>query len=219
MKRLVCCGSYYRAEKPFQDMFDDVIVLQLNGSLTKVPKLTEDDVVLFGGGSDISTSFYKQKPSRYCGSGEEYSSRDQAETVVWNAAIAAKASILGICRGAQLACALSGGSLVQHVTNHAGRDHLMTTDDGKEISVCSVHHQMMNPFSTKHELIAWASEKQSNVYLIEGEKNIEMQVEPEVVFFPETKALGIQYHPEFMGIKEEAVQYARGLVKQYLIKE
>jgi gamma-glutamyl-gamma-aminobutyrate hydrolase PuuD len=85
------------------------------------------------------------------------------------------------------------------------------------LSVCSAHHQMMNPFDTKHELIAWATEVLSPVHLIEGEKNLDVKVEPEVVWFPETKALGIQYHPEFMRPEDEAVSYSVELVKKYLL--
>ena len=94
----------------------------------------------------------------------------------------------------------------------------MTTKDNLDIHVCSVHHQMMNPFKTNHELIAWASTILSDVHLIEGEKNIDVEVEPEVIYFKDIKGLAIQYHPEFMSDTSEAVVYSVGLVEKYLLK-
>ncbi len=216
MNVLYSVGNYYGAHQPFADMFNEVILISSKNY--SAIELDETDVVLFGGGEDISPSIYNQKPSRYCHASEHLSARDLLEIEVFKRAQTKGAGMLGICRGAQLLCALSGGSLIQHVTYHAGPDHIMTTSDGMSINVCSVHHQMMNPFGTKHELIGWAADKLSGVYLIEDEKKVEMEVEPEVVFFPETKALGIQYHPEFMSDNDEAVVYSRSLVKKYLIK-
>jgi putative glutamine amidotransferase len=214
-KRLVSVGNHFNAKWPFEHLFSSVVIVNHNNF--NLLKLSKDDVVLFGGGEDISPALYKQKASRYSGATEVPSFRDTLESHLFEKAVASEAKMLGICRGAQLVCALSGGSLYQHVNNHAGRDHNMTTKEGTVLSVCSAHHQMMNPFGTKHELIAWATEVLSPVHLIEGEKNLDVKVEPEVVWFPETKALGIQYHPEFMRPEDEAVSYSVELVKKYLL--
>jgi hypothetical protein len=82
------------------------------------------------------------------------------------------------------------------------------------LSVSSAHHQMMNPFGTKHDLIAWATEKQSHCYLSEREKEIEMSVEPEIIYFPEVKGLAVQWHPEFMNERDEAVIYLKNLIQE-----
>lgn len=213
MVKLVTVGTYYGVHEPFSSLFDRVEIAHLERI---PPKINEGDIVLFGGGEDIGSSIYKQKPSKY-GSQYEPSRRDRFEIAMYEDAKAAGAKFLGICRGAQLLCALSGGSLIQHVTHHAGPKHWMRTNDNELINVCSVHHQMMNPFKIKHELIGWSENRLSSCYLIEGDKNIEMEKEPEIVFFPETKALGIQYHPEFMDDADRAVIYAKELVKQYLL--
>lgn len=215
--RLISVGRFYGAENPFADMFKSVVYINQEADLPYI-NMSKDDVVLFGGGEDIAPAMYNQKPSLYCRKMAR-SRRDELEEQVFEMAVKNNAAMLGICRGAQLVCALSGGSLVQHVSNHAGRNHIMTTDTGEDIEVCSVHHQMMNPFSTKHELIGWAKHNLSACYIIEHEENITVPCEPEVVFFPETKALGIQYHPEFMLDSDRAVVYAREIVKQYLMKE
>lgn len=213
MNRLVAVGNYFGAHNPFENLFKETVVLKPGLSGIKFKK---DDVVLFGGGEDISPTLYNQKPSRYSGSGKLISNRDAYEVEIFKSAVAAGASILGICRGAQLICALSGGSLYQHVNAHAGRDHKMTTSEGTVLNVCSVHHQMMNPMGTKHELLGWSTDILSNVHIIEEEENVPVEVEPEVVFFNDTKALAIQYHPEFMASNDEAVEYARKLVTKYL---
>jgi gamma-glutamyl-gamma-aminobutyrate hydrolase PuuD len=214
MKRLLSMNNHYGAKEPFQDLFDEVIVLN-NNSVVDC-QFTKDDVLLLGGGEDISPSLYNHKPSRHTHARIELSQRDRVEQYAFNKAKEAGAGILGICRGAQLICAMSGGSLYQHVNNHSG-DHQMTTHEGTVLRVSSVHHQMMNPFTTKHELIGWATDILSNVHIVQGEKNAEVEVEPEIVFFNDTRGLAIQFHPEFMSFKDEAVQYSRELVTKYFL--
>lgn len=211
--RLVGIGNHYGIVPALADVFQTTAIF--TGKENE--KLQKGDVVVFGGGEDISPFLYNQVPSIYT-SASSPSRRDLLESVYFNMAKENKIPMIGICRGAQLICALAGGSLIQHVTNHAGRDHKMMTDTGREIVVCSVHHQMMNPFGTKHKLLAWASQVLSKFHLIEGEKNVKMEKEPEVVFFEDIKALGIQYHPEFMVASDEAVIYAKELIKEYILK-
>lgn len=118
--------------------------------------------------------------------------------------------ILGICRGAQLACALTGGFLVQHVEGH-GHAHHVTTIDGQRFLASSLHHQMMFPWDIKHELLAWSTVPRSPYYKgvtdeefkrwprkIYDELKEEDLIEPEIIWFPESKCLGVQGHPEMM---------------------
>lgn len=219
MSRLISVGNFYNAHAPFATLFDTCLEVNPSTFLKAGGKLSKGDVVLFGGGADISPAIYNQKASRYSGATDLLSRRDKEEIEFFVEAKSLGIPMLGICRGAQLLCALSGGSLYQHVNHHAGQDHDMTTSEGTVLNVCSVHHQMMNPAGTKHELLAWSREVLSNVHLIEKEENVPVEVEPEVVFFPETKALAIQYHPEFMQTNDPAVEYARELVSKLLLSE
>ena len=215
--RLVAVGNFYGAHKPYVKMFKDLAVLNIRNTDEALSfKLQPDDVLLFGGGEDISPALYKQKASRYTGSTNELSHRDKVETYFFTEGRKLNLPMIGICRGAQLLCALSGGSLYQHVNQH-GTAHDVTTKDGRTILVSSVHHQMMNPLGTKHELIAWSREVRSNVHLVEDEVNIDADIEPEVIFFPDTNALAIQYHPEFMSEIEEGYAYAQELVQTYIL--
>ena len=215
--RLISLGNHYGAAEPFSHLFKETIVMGRRYEAFDNLNLTNKDVVLFCGGEDISPSLYKQKNSRHTSASQDLSERDRFEAHAMNLAITKGSKLLGICRGAQLMCAIAGGSLYQHVNNHSGRGHMMKTKDNLEIHVCSVHHQMMNPFKTNHELIAWASSVLSDVHLIEGEKNIPVEVEPEVIYFKDVRGLAIQYHPEFMSDKSEAVIYSTELVKKYLL--
>jgi len=215
--RLISLGNHYGASHPFAELFTDGVTTI--SSMTDLIELepTKNDVILFCGGEDISPSIYNQRRSRHTHAAEERSGRDDFEIKAFKYGMKQGTKFLGICRGAQLLCALAGGSLYQHVNNHAGRGHPMTTNDGRTIEVCSVHHQMMNPQGTKHELLAWATDIFSDVHLIEGEQNVKVEVEPEVIYFTEINALAIQYHPEFMKQASSAVQYSLELAKKYLL--
>lgn len=174
------------------------------------------DALVIWGGADISPSIYNEPVHARCGAGPELSVGDRIEVAACKAAIARNIPIIGVCRGAQLVCAMAGGILVQDVRGHGG-DHRITTKDGRSIITSSVHHQMMYPFKMdpdEYDLIAWADEPRSPTYA--GVK-VPPDREPEIVYFPKIKALGIQGHPEFMNPKDEFVTYCNALVLEYLV--
>jgi hypothetical protein len=166
-------------------------------------------ILVIWGGSDIHPALYhKENVASHVGGSP--SIRDQAEAKLFAKAVEAGLVIFGVCRGAQLGCALSGGILVQDVSGH-GHDHRMTTISGETIVTSSLHHQMMYPWDIPHRLLAWSSMPQSVIYvgLTEGEMEKWPKreydggehvapIEPEVVWFPQTKCLATQGHPEFM---------------------
>jgi GMP synthase-like glutamine amidotransferase len=181
------------------------------------------DALVIWGGADISPSLYSERVSSLCGATYELSKRDYEEASACQAAIERGIPIIGVCRGAQLACAVSGGRLLQHVDNH-GRTHLMDTHDGLRMKTSSVHHQMMYPFDVEHKLLAWASEKLSQRYII-GDDTSDPEMadkpEPEIVWFPKTKSLAIQGHPEFHSDpkNDPFVQYCMELVRKFIVDE
>jgi gamma-glutamyl-gamma-aminobutyrate hydrolase PuuD len=144
--------------------------------------------------------------------------RDEAEERMWNKAQQSNLAVLGICRGSQFVCAKSGGKLIQHCDNHT-YNHSIITRDNRVLEMTSTHHQMMYPWDTKHELIAWAP-RRSPQYVFDGDiKHDLMEREPEIVFFPETRALAVQGHPEYFSNKNHAtVAYIRSIVKDLLLK-
>ena len=224
MAKLITMGSCFDAGAIYADLFDDVIELPIWKYEHQNPKglgvIGKDDVVLLGGGEDITPAFYNVVRSRYSGGSETPSRRDSIEKWAFMRAQEVGAGVYGICRGAQMVCALSGGILVQHITGHQG-NHLIMTNEGEQYLTSSVHHQMMWPFSLKDkfELIGWtAPQPRSNGYVFSDDDIREkVEVEPEIVWFKETKSLGIQGHPEFMSSNARFVLYSKQLVKRYFL--
>lgn len=208
-------GTGSRSGRPFDQVFDRVIEVG-----PKEIRAGDVDALVVWGGADISPSIYREPVSNRTGASEELSYRDRIEVAAMAAAISTGVPIIGVCRGAQLACAMSGGKLIQHVNGHH-MDHEITTEDKKTLVSSSVHHQMMFPFHVDHELIAWSTKRQSDVYLGGHDTNL-MEMfdlpEPEIVFFPKTKALAVQGHPEFMRPDCEFVQYVNNLVSSQLLR-
>lgn len=182
-----------------------------------VNNMEEADIVLFTGGEDVSPSLYDEKKNIYT-SANEY--RDIEETDEFIKAISFDKNMIGICRGAQFLTVMSGGKLIQHVENHAiGFGHPIIFKKDNSISVItSTHHQMMYPFEmdkNDYDIIASSSENRSEIYL--GAPGIVYSVseEPEIVFYPKTKSLAIQGHPEQMDIKDHAVVMINRLIDKY----
>jgi len=170
-------------------------------NVTEPAELEGDDILLVWGGEDISPALYNEPVNVYGDGAVRPSRRDQIE---WHLMVEARAEgipIIGVCRGAQMLCALEGGSLWQDVSNHGGR-HLVTTYDGKTLETNSLHHQMLrldNIPKDRYELIAW-TETRSKVYhhglnLVHMKK--EGDVDPEFVYFNKIKGFAVQWHPEF----------------------
>lgn len=195
---------------PFDDVFQSAVNV-ING-------LSGVDCVVFWGGTDISPSFYSQDHHPANQATQQLSARDRFEKDVMEDCISLGIPMIGVCRGAQLMCAIAGGKLIQHVTNHHG-SHNMLTSDGRSISTTSCHHQMMYPFDVEHEMLAWSEHSRSSCY--EGENPTDIvdmsgKVEPEVVYFPTIKGLAIQGHPEWANPTSDFCQYVNSLTKEKL---
>lgn len=125
--------------------------------------------------------------------------RDDKEFSAVSEYIAKGLPIIGVCRGAQLLCVANGGELWQHAERH-GISHDLHTKESIIPNATAGHHQVMrldkiNP--DDYEVIAWCP-YWTPVY---GEENkVEfLEHAPEVVWFPKTKCLAIQPHPEWAG--------------------
>lgn len=177
---------------PFRQLFNHTV------NLSAVHDMSDCDAIVLWGGADISPSIYGEK--RIAGSGpDEPSHRDIFEVHLIREAVRLKIPIIGVCRGAQLLCAMAGGKLIQNVDGHQ-TNHWITTFDNEKFFVTSAHHQMMFPFDAKHDLLAWSSKPEASKYdgLTSGYTLKEHYYdEPEVVYFPEIRGLGIQCHPEW----------------------
>lgn len=158
----------------------------------RLDRMSAAHFVMFTGGTDINPVIYGKLPNRANETPDRL--RDAEEIEAFEKAIAMKIPMIGICRGAQLLCALAGGILVQH-QNHPS-NHYIHTSDGRQLRTTSCHHQRAYPYAVPHKLIAWADNLSS---INEGEpgEDLSGEKEAEIVYYPEIKALGIQGHPEW----------------------
>lgn len=178
----------------------------------------EADIAIFTGGADVTPILYRDHTD---GSTYNVPERDLQEV---GAYLELPKTLLkvGICRGAQLLTVLNGGKLIQDVSNHAGYPHDIITNEGEIYKITSCHHQMMMPYflnPEEYQLLAWSHNRRSVHYTTGGTFQIEDPEnfkEPEIVYYPGTKSLCIQGHPEMMS-KEVAVNYyINKLVKKYI---
>lgn len=184
--------------------------------------VSEYNLVVFTGGHDVSPNLYGEKMHT---STSSLPFRDASEEHIFKQCEEYRIPMVGICRGSQFLTVMNGGSLVQHVGNHGiGGTHPIRTYLGKELQVTSTHHQMMHP-NGRYDLLAYA-EGRSNMY--EGEGDVDTPVafkrneegkfkEPEVVWYPNTRSLAVQYHPEYMGEDTEGYKYFQNLLEEYVL--
>ena len=200
-------SALYAEWHPFDAIFDGYEMV----SFSDPDNLLAGDILIVHGGADISPSLYNKKVSRLTHASETPSRRDAMEWAMMQRAKELNIPIIGICRGAQMLCALAGGFLVQHVNNHGGY-HMVVTHDEQKFVVNSLHHQMMYPFDVEHKMIAWTPSRRSDVY-VDEDKQIEVPVEPEFVYFPQVKGFAIQWHPEMMSGVPESSEYIGKFIK------
>ncbi len=169
------------------------------------------DVLVLPGGSDIDPSIYKKE--NYKSHISEYSmERDKREIALYKAAVKKGKPVFGICRGLQLISALNGLSLIQHMGHPSS--HLITVRDEdmnftKEILVNNAHHQCVwteNKLEGDNFVVYGYTNLSKNHHYQEDEI-IHCTVEPEIIWFPETKSLGVQFHPEWMSACGDVTYY------------
>jgi GMP synthase-like glutamine amidotransferase len=178
---------------------------------------TKADLIIFTGGADVSPDLYWEA-SHPATMNDPW--RDVHELGLMRLAIQKGIPILGICRGAQLATIVAGGTLIQHVNNHIlpGTHPIHFKDGSPPIEMTSTHHQMMNPYplpKEEYEILA-ASNKLSKIYQTGGERQFHMPVEPEIIYYPLIKTLAIQGHPERLIENHKTYDKFKQLVCKYL---
>jgi len=176
------------------------------------------DCFILWGGTDIHPSYYNQAHHPYNQAGVQPSQRDVWEWKAMQECKEKNIPVIGICRGAQFLCAFNGGSLYQHIDNHTGANHKVTTSEGNSFSVTSCHHQMLNLKNIEHELLAWTTHPRSSIYQEESASiNVVVDIEPEIVYFPQNNSLAIQGHPEWADDNSEFVLYCLEQVSEKLL--
>lgn len=184
-----------------------------NAGFTLVDHHSEADVVCFTGGEDVDPELYGERNVH----SYVNPARDTAEMEIFEAVKAKGTVMVGICRGGQLLNVLSGGRMWQDVDMHAigGTHPVNCSYTGEIYQVSSTHHQMMRP-SEAGNVLATAARSTYK----EDDKGIHMmgkdERDVEVVFYPDTKSLCFQPHPEFFGPGHECFDYFFRLIADIL---
>jgi len=186
-----------------------------------VSSMEDADLVVFTGGEDVSPNLYgdSKHPTTSCNP-----NRDGYETGIYHQALQLKKPMIGICRGSQFLCVMNGGKLVQHQQNSPYL-HLIKTFDDKLLEITSEHHQAAYPWNLKHgedfKTLAWTNgfskfhfDGKGNELLYAKEK-----CEVETIYYPKTKCLGIQGHPEWMNEGHPTVVYLQNLLDKFMENE
>jgi GMP synthase-like glutamine amidotransferase len=151
--------------------------------------LSTVNLVCFTGGSDVSPYIYGEEPNGARGCDPV---RDEIEVSIYNGAQVLGIPCVGICRGGQLLNVLNGGSMIQHLgETFSGdldlygyrypRNAYLAESLGK---VRVDHHQGI--VAKNGAELAWPS----------GFRHGEQEIAYEA-WYPETKSLCFQGHPEW----------------------
>lgn len=162
------------------------------------------ELLLFTGGQDINPALYGEKHDYISFSPQ----RDNWEVAWYAWAEKNEVPMFGICRGMQLLTAMTGGKLIPHVNNHSSNGHLVACS--KKLSsetifrVNSLHHQMCVP-APSVQMLAWA-------------KGVAFKdkLEPEALYFPEIRSLGVQWHPEMMPNSSKATEHVLNWINFFI---
>lgn len=184
-----------------------------------VSNFKDADLLLIEGGTDVYAGRYGETP----GSNNEIPNhkRDDEEIALFQKAVIRNIPILGICRGSQLCCVMNKGRLVQD-QNNPKYIHPITTSTCAIIPITSTHHQAQYPYDmplSDYKLLAW-TEGMCFPHLDGSDKEISDQPfkEAEIVYYPKTRALAIQGHPESMSRKNhpETFGYLDSLIDKLM---
>ena len=211
--KILVLGSGIYA-RPFENHGDCVLVQGHN-----MPDEYDWDavkLVVFTGGEDVDPSLYGDFQHE---STMSNLNRDKVEEEFYKHAFLYGVPMVGICRGSQFLTVMNGGKLVQDCDNHAIAGTHTITAKGKvnTIDVTSTHHQMMIPVGN-FNVLAHANGlsshyQKANVKVIPKEA-VE---EPEVVWYPNTGSLAVQFHPEYMEADSQGYQYFQELLGEYIL--
>jgi GMP synthase-like glutamine amidotransferase len=186
--------------------------------LDEVDDPSKANVIVWNGGEDIGTSIYSEQPvDRHIPFHK--SKRDHDEIDMFNEFKSDKSKLLiGICRGAQLLNCLNGGSLWQDVNSHGTSHSMYDLFTGETLRVTSTHHQMMIP-GPDAVIIGVSNEStyknhEAGRELCKRSELIKDGKDIEIVWYPNTRSLCIQGHPEYVPGSRFA-DYTLALMQRY----
>jgi len=170
--------------------------------------------VLFTGGEDVDPSLYGGKKSLLSSTSLK---RDEIDSKIFSACKKNGIKMGGICRGIQFLNVMAGGTMYQHVDNHAGAVHKIVYPALKESNyVNSMHHQIVN-LSNEAVPVAWAKPNICGWAVnSDGIADKPPKREIEAAIFPRDNAMGVQFHPEAMMNDMDGKTFYVTMMKDFL---
>ena len=179
--------------------------------------VSKADLVLFTGGEDVSPNLYGDAVHSTTYNNAK---RDAIEALVYSACIERDIPCVGICRGGQFLNVMNGGRMYQNVAGHGMAHSITDLLTGETLLVSSTHHQMMMP---SPEAILVASSRICGAREWYDGQILKRDVSAEdieVVFYPKTRSLCFQPHPEFSSpVYSNMTKYFFSCIERYLIEE
>lgn len=185
-------GVVYVQGPEYQAMTESIF-LKKGYTITK--DMTKADIIVLTGGEDINPIWYGEHALNRTFFNE---ARDTVDIRAIQYGVANNKFMVGICRGGQfLNCYPNGGSLWQDVDGHHSHHEIYDADTKAVWKLNSVHHQMMR-LSPKSDgrVVAWASVSKIKQAFNDHWQG-DPEIDPEVIWYPKTKSLCFQAHPEF----------------------
>lgn len=166
------------------------------------------NLIMFTGGADVTPSLYGETKLRHTANNPE---RDAAEVSLYHRlrADGKQRAFVGICRGGQFLNVMNGGKMWQHVEGHVKDHPVFDIATEKAYHCTSTHHQMMRAPTNgeiKYEILAYALDRNGLKKRVDTEKLIPDNckwehdgLDIEAMWYPDTRSLCFQPHPEFEG--------------------
>lgn len=181
-----------------------------------------NDYLLLGGGTDISPALYGETDFGLTQSPDTW--RDRGNMASINDYVNRGKPIFGVCRGLQILDAAFGGKLIQHTSGHPHGVTVTTltnypNDEGnsEDFDNCkNCHHQVVDIFETKGIVIGFSSYQYKAFFGLDSKQHKIRDVVPQIVYWPNKKALAVQFHPEWHNRSHKMNEYLRGLIKELL---
>jgi len=167
--------------------------------------VVETDMIQFTGGSDVTPSYYGEKPHLTTYNSPE---RDKREAKIFKATFLLGIPMAGICRGGQFLHVMNGGKLYQNVDGHCHSHMVRDVRTDEKWAVSSTHHQMMRDAYVEdgsiNTILAVADGVSEYKESMVGKRVVRSREWPvydlEALFYPITQSLCFQPHPEFNGV-------------------
>ncbi len=206
----------------------DVLQWLGDSEFEKADKLEDAKIVVFTGDMPLDPSSYKMKKHT---SFMSMRRKDLEEIKLYGKVNPETQIVVGISRGAHLACVMNGGKIIQgcDVSFHSSNNtHPILSPDGWVYDIPSKHTQLMYPYNiekSQYNVLFYCDPRgdypESPALKGTGMNGSEMvnNVEAEIVVFkgnPKTpRALAVQGHPEIIPgspIANRVIQEIKGLI-------